>query len=355
MSADVLTRSGAGRVVAPAGALPQAADRLRPEGIATGAEVAVAVEYLNLDSASFRDLAEHNRHDPAAITGEVLSIVARHGKMTNPRTGSGGMLVGRVIELGDEASGLAVGDRIASLISLTATPLEILDALERWDASSEVVPVSARAVLPSPAALCRLPDDISPEVALSVLDVCGAPAHAERLIRRPLLSGRVERMLLLGGGKSAVLAAAAARRAGVATVCVVPGESEAARLRAAGLFDEVVMADATDPAAVHREVAAVGPLADLTLVCVNAPGCEHAALVSTRPGGAVVFFSMATSFTAVALGAEALCLDLDLFFGTGYVPGHAETALELVRTDSRARGFFEAAHRPHHTTDTEQK
>ena len=49
--------------------------------------------------------------------------------------------------------------------------------------------------------------------------------------------------------------------------------------------------------------AAGGP-AGVTVVCVDVPGCEGGAVLATAQGGTVIFFSMATSFTAAALGAE---------------------------------------------------
>ena len=62
--------------------------------------------------------------------------------MQNPVTGSGGMLTGVVEEAGpDSPLGLAAGDRIATLVSLSLTPLAITDGLARWDGRSEQVPV----------------------------------------------------------------------------------------------------------------------------------------------------------------------------------------------------------------------
>ncbi len=93
-------------------------------------EVKVRVERLNLDAASFRQLHDKHEGDGDAIRAEVLDIVATRGKMQNPVTGSGGMLVGVVEEVGPESPlGLRVGERIATLVSLGLTPLVIEDAL----------------------------------------------------------------------------------------------------------------------------------------------------------------------------------------------------------------------------------
>src|SRR5439155_7388688 len=135
--------------------------------------------------------------------------------------------------------------------------------------------------------------------------------------------------VLGGAGKSGSLSLAAARRAGAArTVGVVPTADEAGRLASSGLADAVVVADARDPVAL---AGAVGQPVDVTVVCVDVPGCEHGAILATAERGTVIFFSMATSFAAAALGAEGLAADVTMLIGNGYLPGHAELALDLFR------------------------
>ncbi len=123
-----------------------------------------------------------------------------------------------------------------------------------------------------------------------------------------------------GAGKSGSLSLAAARRAGARTVGIVPNAAERDRLSAAKLCDEVALADARDPVALAEAVTrAFGGPADVTVVCVDVPGCEHGAILATADGGTVIFFSMATSFSAAALGAEGLAADVTMLIGNGYI------------------------------------
>src|SRR5690349_3323680 len=296
---------GLHRVLAPRGVLPQAARRLDNSPEIGPDEVRVRVERLNLDAASFRQLATEHAGDGAAVRAEVLEIINKQGKMHNPVTGSGGMLIGTVDEVGpDSPLGLKPGDRVATLVSLTLTPLKIEDGLRNWDGRSEQVPCDGYAILFGRSIAAVLPDDLDPELALAVLDVCGAPALTDRVVRRYARGGdRVEprpTVAVVGGaGKSGSLALAAARRAGARTVGVVPTEAERDRLAASGLADVVALADARDPVALAE---AVGDKADVTVVCVDVPGCEHGAILATADGGTVIFFSMATSFAAAEIG-----------------------------------------------------
>jgi L-erythro-3,5-diaminohexanoate dehydrogenase len=329
---------GVHRVLEPTGVLPQAARRLDPHPGVGADEVRIAVRRLNLDAASFRQLSEEHGGDGAAVRAAVLGIVESRGKMHNPVTGSGGMLIGVVDEVGpDSPLGLQVGQRVATLVSLTLTPLRITDGLAGWDGRSEQVPAAGTAVLFARSIAAVLPDDLPEEVALAVLDVCGAPAATERVVRR---SGHRPSVAVLGAaGKSGCLSLAAARdaRAGHLTG-VVRDEREAAALRAAGLADTVVVADATDPLAVAE---AVGEPVDVTVVCVDVPGAEHGAVLATADGGTVVFFSMATSFSAAALGAEGMAADVTMLVGNGYTPGHAALALDLYRRSPGVRSLID--------------
>ncbi len=357
---------GLHRVIEPPGVLPQAAWRLDASPVIASDEVRIRVDRLNLDAASYRQIRETYSGDPDKIRTAVLDIITTRGKMQNPVTGSCGMLTGTVEETGpDSPLGLKPGQHVATLVSLTLTPLAITDGLAAWDGQSEQVPCEGHAILFARSIAAVLPDDLPTPLALAVMDVCGAPALTSRVVKE----GAV--VLVIGAaGKSGSLSAAAARQAGAARVIgVVPTETEAQLLRhpattkdggAGGmptdvrprpaadlrapkspLADVVVIADARDPVGLAEKVEAAGGPADVTVVCVDVAGCEGGAILSTKQGGTVVFFSMATSFSAAALGAEGMAADVTMLVGNGYVPGHADFALNLIRGVPAVRKLFE--------------
>ena len=349
--ADVRTSDPTGlhRVLDDRVVLPQAAERLDTRRELWPDEVRVRVERLNLDAASFRQLEQAHGGDGAAVRAAVLDIVRARGKMQNPVTGSGGMLVGTVEEVGPESPlGLSVGDRVATLVSLTLTPLVVEDDLARWDGASEQVPCDGWAVLFGRSIAAVIPDDLDPALSLSVMDVCGAPALTARVVEEYVARAEEQgssapTVAVVGGaGKSGSLSLAAARAAGAArTIGVVPHQAEHDLLAPTGLADAVSIADARDPVALREAVLSAGGPADVTVVCVDVPGCEGGAILATADGGTVVFFSMATSFSAAALGAEGLAADVRMLVGNGYVPGHAAYAVDLLRADPGVRALFE--------------
>ena len=260
----------------------------------------------------------------------VLDIVATRGKMQNPETGSGGMLVGTVEEVGPESPlGLRVGGpgHHAGVADPDAAGHRGRPrALGRPRPSR--CPCDGYAVLFGRSIAAVIPDDLPAELSLSVMDVCGAPALTARRGRRSTTRPRC--VAVIGGaGKSGSLSLAAAkagRRGPHHRRRAAPGRGRPAhrgrdRRRGRGRRrprpGRPLRGRASRPA---------GP-ADVTVVCVDVPGCEGGAILATADGGTVIFFSMATSFSAAALGAEGLAADVTMLVGNGYVPGHADFAL----------------------------
>ena len=332
-------RFGVHRSLEPAGVLPQQAKRLDTTSPLAAGEILVDVDYLNVDSASWHQLRSATNSDENAMRRMIEDIIWSRGKMHNPVTGSGGMLVGTVSALGPGRDEPAVGTRIASLVSLTLTPLQLHDIVE-LDPASEQVRIHGRAVLFGSANYAVVPDDIPEHAVLGILDVCGAPAWAARLVEPGM------NVVVIGaGGKSGMLvcAEAASRVGGEGRVIgLCWPEETAAAAKDAGA--EAIVVDCTKPMEVFDAVQRnLGTAADLVFVCANVPSCEGGALLTCRDDGKVVFFSMATSFTAAALVAEGLGRSSEMIIGNGFVPGHADLALDLARRNPRLLERFGGA------------
>ncbi len=341
---------GTHRVLEPAGSLPQAARKLdnRPEPYAN--EVLIDVETLNIDAASFTQIEKACDGDTKKMAAMIMGIVAERGKMQNPVTGSGGMLIGTVAEVGEElakefASGaktpsLKRGDRLATLVSLSLTPLTI-NKIKRINKDTDQVDIEGRAILFESGLYARLPKDLPDRLSLAVLDVAGAPAQTAKLVRPG------DTVFVLGaGGKSGLLCLyEAKKRAGVTGRVIGLGHSQTSydRMVQSGFVDVPLKGDATKPQEVLAlvEQATGGRLADITINCVNIPGTEMSSILATRDNGLVYFFSMATSFTAAALGAEGVGKDVAMIIGNGYTAGHAEITLALMRESPKLRAMFE--------------
>ena len=334
---------GTHRVLEPKGVLPQAAARLDASLPIFDNELRIDVATLNVDSSSFRQMLEAAGGDRAKVGARVSEIVGSRGKQQNPVTGSGGMLLGTIAEIGPAYRGpvkAKAGDRVATLVSLSLTPLALRKVV-RVHPEGEKIDVEGDAILFETGIAAVLPKDLPEGVALAALDVCGAPAEARRLAK----PGRTI-VVLGGGGKSGTLVLAEARRTmkkDGRLIALDAGDAGLKRVEAMGYADAWKKVDARDALAVRAAVAELtkGAMADVVVNCANVGGTEMGSILSAKPDGVVYFFSTATSFTAAQLGAEGVGHGATLVIGNGYVPGHAELTLDLLRSDAKLRALFE--------------
>jgi len=323
--------------------LPQGAWKIDNQMSIADNEILIDVSALNVDAASFTQIKAEAGGDAARVGEIVCGIVAQRGKLHNPVTGSGGMLTGTVRAVGSALAGkvdVQPGDKIATLVSLSLTPL-VIHQIRAVHLDRDQIEIEGQAVLFETGLFAKLPADIPQKMALAILDVAGAPAQTARLVRTG------DTVVVIGGaGKSGTLCVYEARKRAGPTGCVIgvsPFAADCQRMRELGWVDHALQVDATQPLALMNAVerATDGKLADLVINCVNIPNTEMGSILATRQGGRIYFFSMATSFTAAALGAEGVGKDIEMLVGNGYARGHAEHALNMLRESDMLRRLFE--------------
>ncbi|MDR0295970.1 MAG: zinc-binding dehydrogenase [Prevotellaceae bacterium] len=334
---------GTHRVIEPKGVLPQPADKIdnNMDEIYDN-EILIDVKTLNVDSASFTDIKARAGGDHEKIKEIMFSIVEKQGKHRNPWTGSGGMLMGVVEKIGDALKGkidLKEGDKIATLVSLSLTPLRI-DKIKEIRPDVDQVDIDGKAILFESGIYAKIPTDMPEKLALSALDVAGAPAQTAKLCK----PGDI--VLIIGaGGKSGMLCCyEAKKRVGVTgkVIGMTHSPKSTERLQKLGFCDYVFAGSATNPVETMEKLGAFtnGEMADVTINCVNIENTEMTSILCTKDTGMVYFFSMATSFTRAALGAEGVGSDVTMIVGNGYTRGHAEITLELLRESEKLRKIF---------------
>ena len=333
---------GSHRVLEPQGVLTQAAQKIDNDMEIYDNEILIDVISLNIDSASFTQIEEEAHKDVEKIKAKILSIVEERGKMQNPVTGSGGMLIGTVAKIGDALKDrdLKVGDKIASLVSLSLTPLKIEEILDvKMDIDR--LDVKAKAILFESGIYAKLPTDMSEALALAALDVAGAPAQAAKLVRPG------QSVLVLGAaGKSGMLCCyEAMKRVGPTgnVIAMVRKQAQADKLKEWGLCHKAIVSDAQKPVDVLNKTleANGGCEIDLSISCVNIPNTEMACILPVKDNGTVYFFSMATDFVKAALGAEGVGKDVNMIIGNGYTKDHAEITLSELRESETLRKIFD--------------
>lgn len=337
---DKLCKYGTHRVIYPLGVLPQSADKLDNNMTCMDNEILIDVKTLNIDSASFTQIKNACNEDKEKMEEMILDIVNTKGKMQNPVTGSGGMLLGTIKEVGkDITKDVKAGDEIASLVSLSLTPLKI-NAIKAIHLHKDQVDIEGQAILFETGIFAKIPNDISPHIALSALDVAGAPAQVKNLVKKN------DTVVILGAaGKSGVLCAYQARKSAGPNgkvIGIIHHDTHRKELEDLNVCDHIEIGDAKNPKEIYDIVMNLtdNQGSDVTINVVNVANTEMATILPTKPTGTVYFFSMATSFTKAALGAEGIAAEALMIIGNGYTKNHANITLDILRESKEMYDLF---------------
>jgi L-erythro-3,5-diaminohexanoate dehydrogenase len=335
------SRFGTHRVIEPKGSLPQAAFCIDATPVCGDTEILIDVDLLNIDSASFHQLKEACDHDVEKMKIMIKDIVKAQGKMQNPVTKSGGMLIGSVKQVGKlhHDQSLIKGTKIATLVSLSLTPLHI-EEIHDINLSNEQVRITGSAILFDSGIYAVIPEDMDGKLVLAALDVCGAPAQVKKLVKKG------QTVFIIGAaGKSGLLCSYVAKEMvgdEGRVIGLVNEEAQAQLLKELGYVDDIIMENALNSVSVYERMVEItdGKLADLTINVVNIAQTEMTSILATKDDGIVYFFSMATSFTKAALGAEGVGKDVNMMIGNGYTKHHAEFTLDLFRKNKKLYELF---------------
>lgn len=336
-------RFGCHRVLEPKGVLPQPATKVDNDfGEIYDNEILCDVITLNVDSASFTDIKARAGQKAEKVAEIMMEIVRTQGKHKNPWTGSGGMFIGKVAKIGDALKNkinLKEGDKIASLVSLSLTPLRI-DEIKKIHLNKDQVDIRGQAVLFESAVWAKLPSDMPEPLALAVLDVAGAPPQVERLVKPG------DTVAIIGArGKSGLLCCYVAKKIvgkKGKVIGIIHREEGREDIDKSGFADQVILGQADKAVDLYNKVkdATGGKFCDVVINCVSRENCEMGAIMIAKNRGIVYFFSMATSFTKAALGAEGIGQDIEMVIGNGYCENHADYTLNVMRESEYLRKLY---------------
>lgn len=336
---EIFCKYGSHRSIDPPGSMPQAAWKIDNSVDIMPNELLIDVDVVNVNSTSFSQILIECGRDEKAVRQKIMEIVEARGKLHNPITGSGGMLIGRIKKIGSnltESLNLKEGIKIATLVSLSLTPLKLY-SIDKINMETGQIQVTGEAVLFESSTFTPLPDDLPIPLLLSALDCAGAPAMTKRLVKKS------DTVVVLGaGGRTGLLCSAVAHE-------ILNGEGKLVGLvrtdrslkivQSTGYFDAIIQEDATNPLVCAGKYSRLSGYkqADVVINCINEPGTEMTSILLARQRGRIFFANLATSFSSAALSAEGVGKDVDMYIYHGYAEGHAELVIKTIRNDIKLR------------------
>jgi len=372
-----LVNFGAHRVIQPRDALPQAANCVNnTPKLLHQTELLLEVDYLLLDSTSMRQIRESCDGKQIKMVHRIEEIINTHGKMHNPVTLSGGVLKGRVKQVGtdfEEVNGipkgsLKVGQPVIPCVSISTIPLHV-DKVTHIE-GNYVYLTKSTAIVFSCMPITIIPQDINEKCALACIDISSLVPQVKRTLiqvveekmktsdrRVPLIVN----ILVVGCGNAGVAGLYAIRhvekyffhtckldiRFNVMVVDNNKGQVDwMSQLENGTLVDHSAHINAQKVYEMFQFVheKTDGKLSDLSINVVNVSGTETSTVICTRVHGTVIWFSMATRFDSAALSTDTLGKDVTMIIGNGIADGQVEETFELVRAHPTLRHLMEIGH-----------
>ncbi len=322
------------RVINPKGVIPQSAYKLdNTPVLRTDYELLISVEALNLDSTSMRQLLEQGN-----IEQKILEIVSERGKMHNPITNSGGVLIGRIKEAGKKRQNAVLGEQIIPLASLSTIPLYLR---EIKSIKGDLICVNADAILFQSTPYAKVPQEYSntPTIALSALDISSIVPQVYRTVKNK------DTVLVIGCGKAGITAMCAIKQK-KKDVYVIGADVSTKQIDITtkiNCADLIINSNAKNQEEFFETInrATNNKLCDTVINCVNVPNTEASSILACKEYGTVIFFSMATQFDKAALGTDATGKDVNILVGNGIAQKQAQCMFELLKKNENLRKYFE--------------
>ena len=160
------------------------------------------------------------------------------------------MLLGRVRHVGgklpDPHASLRPGERVATLVSLSLTPLQI-ERILSVNLHAHQVSILGTAILFDSGSWARLPPSLPESVALSALDVAGAAPQVTRLCHDPRPGKRVDASWFSARAENQDFSSEPPRKGRRKTIIGVESYAKAAsEAESLGIYDQIVRKDAAD-------------------------------------------------------------------------------------------------------------
>lgn len=347
-----MKRFGANRVMEPKGVTPVMAWKLDNDRKVRAGEIRVSLETVHIEWDNFNQICSYCSYDEVRIKARIMQIVQQRGKLHNPYTGSGGLFMGTIEEIGEgtDTGNLKAGDRVYSLSSLTGVVMH-LDEIKSIDYHYGQIDCTGYVICFEATSIVKYEGDISPKYLLSAVDEEGNFIGFRKAIR----NSHAERVAIIGGNFSTMLLYAQTLTDGYGKGTHVTaildknstGLLSEKEITAAFLpvIKKTCYVDLSQPLDAYQSVVEQlydpRPM-DAVINLEDIPGSETVATLLVKENGVVFYASLKNNYGAGLLVADSLGKEVTSYALDGYVKEAHNFAAELIEKVGANLEFLDA-------------
>ncbi|MGN0711888.1 MAG: sigma-54 interaction domain-containing protein [Anaerovoracaceae bacterium] len=346
----MLDTFGMSRVIEPKGAIPVTAWKIDNSKEINERELRISVKTIHIEKSSFDQICSECAYDDERIKAKVLDIIQKRGKLHNPFTDSGGMVHGKITEIGKNfhklRPNLHIGDEVLCNTTTTAIPMYI-EKIESIDYNYGELKVKGHAIFFENSPMFLRPTGLALNYTMTTLDEAGS-IYA---INRKVTPGM--RIVILGKELISTMVYIAAVKEALGSDCyiLVLMDNEACGslsykqiapsiLKYANDFKVV---DVTNPIKTFEElIKNENDLMDFTINCEDLAGSEVLSVLLTKTKGELYFTSLRNAYSKAILAAESMGKEITTYSLDQYYEGYNAFTINLL---SKMRHDLEAINR----------
>ena len=166
---------GINRVIEPENTVPVTAWKLDNSRKITPDEIRISIDRIHVEWDSFQQICTSCGYDDSKVRARILDIIDKRGKLHNPYTGSGGIMMGTIEAIGANARKECPhkhGDKVYCVTALMAVPLHI-DAITDIDYENCQFTASGYGICFRPDHLFSVESDVRLNYTMIAIDEAG--------------------------------------------------------------------------------------------------------------------------------------------------------------------------------------
>lgn len=332
---------GLDRVLEPKGLGPATAWKLDNRYDLQKKEARINLERIHLEWDNFQQICNSCGFDESKIKAKIFDIIEKRGKLHNPFTGSGGVLIGTIDEIADvnPHKDLGVGDRIYCITSLSCVPIYI-EEIKEIDYHYGQIACSGYAILFEASPVYKLDTDLGERYTLAAVDEAGSLFGVYHITTK----SENQSIAIIGRNLfTLVLYAEAVKQAvGFAEKVVAimdvhaqnPFSLEETREILKPLIDEICFVDLTEPVVAYQKLKKSNPEfigMDEVVVAEDIFGAETLAVELVRPHGDIYFTAVENHYAEAQMVAESMGKIVSMFAFDQYTKDYPEFTIKVVK------------------------
>ena len=333
---------GLDRVLEPKGLVPATAWKIDNDKNLRSKEARINLERIHLEWDNFQQIVSSCGFDEDKIKAKIIDLVEKRGKLHNPFTATGGVLIGTIDEASEDLvseNGLEPGDRIYCITSLSCLPLYI-ESIQEIDYNYGQITCQGYAILFEASPVYKLEKGLRPDYTLAAIDEAGSLFGAYNIA----IEHQNKNIVIIGRNVYTTIMYAAALREAIGPMYRVVAvmdkyakeslTQEEIETVMHPLVKETYFVDLTEPIKAYKSMAGRNPLlgkADQVIIAEDIFGAETLAVMMVKPFGDLYFTAVENHYNEAQIVAESMGKIMTMYAFDQYIKDYPDFTIRIVK------------------------